>query len=138
VGAWYAIGVAAGLGAAIGLVLASLAAGRRTLVVAAAAAATVVAAALGYLFDEWAAVSGALGAILGAVVGGQLAGGAVARGGTRVGTALLVTGAAIVVAGLALVPLVGYVEVAALPVLAVRLRRRSRDTYAGLRILARD
>lgn len=138
VGAWYAIGVAAGLGAAIGLVVSSIAAGRRALVVPAALASAVVAAAVGYAFEEWAAITGATGAILGAVVGAQLAGGALGRGGTRAGTALLVTGGAIVVALLALVPLVGYVEVAALPALAVRLRRRAPETYAGLRILARD
>jgi hypothetical protein len=39
---------------------------------------------------------------------------------------------------LALVPLLGYVEAVALPALAARLRRRSPETYAGLRTLARD
>jgi hypothetical protein len=39
---------------------------------------------------------------------------------------------------LAFVPLVGFLEAAALPALAVRLRRRDSSRYAGLRILARD
>ena len=40
------------------------------------------------------------------------------------------------VALLALVPLVGYLEFLALPVLAIRLRRRRPERYAGLRTLA--
>ena len=46
--------------------------------------------------------------------------------------------AAIVVAALALIPGVGYLEALALPALGARLRRRGGERYAGLRILARD
>jgi hypothetical protein len=42
------------------------------------------------------------------------------------------------VAALALIPVVGYLEGALLPLLGARLRRRAGSTYAGLRILARD
>ena len=62
--------------------------------------------------------------------------GALRRGGARLGTALLVAGAAVAVAVLALIPLVGYLEFLALPVLAIRLRRRRPERYAGLRTLA--
>jgi hypothetical protein len=36
------------------------------------------------------------------------------------------------------VPVLGYLEALALPVLAVRLRRRAPERYAGLRTLAKD
>ncbi|HKT43990.1 MAG TPA: hypothetical protein VJQ85_04255, partial [Gaiellaceae bacterium] len=60
------------------------------------------------------------------------------RGGTALGTALIVGAAALAMAGLAWVPAVGYLEAVALPALAARLRRRSPERYAGLRTLARD
>jgi hypothetical protein len=56
----------------------------------------------------------------------------------RVGTAVLVGAGALVVAGLAFVPVLGYLEAAALPALGLRLRRREPDRHAGLRTLARD
>ena len=61
-----------------------------------------------------------------------------ARGGTRIATALLVVIGAVVVAALAFVPVVGYLEALALPALGMRLRRRAGKRYAGLRTLARD
>jgi hypothetical protein len=51
---------------------------------------------------------------------------------------LIVAGAALVLAGLALVPAVGFVVAAAAPILAWRVRGRGGRRYAGLRILARD
>jgi hypothetical protein len=36
------------------------------------------------------------------------------------------------------VPVVGYLEAIAVPVLGLRLRRREGKRYAGLRTLARD
>ena len=60
------------------------------------------------------------------------------RGGTRVGTAALVAGAAIVVAALAWIPAVGYLVVLALLALVPLLRRTRPERYAGLRTLARD
>jgi hypothetical protein len=46
--------------------------------------------------------------------------------------------ASLVAAGLAFVPVVGYLEALAVPLLGARLRRRSPDRHAGLRTLARD
>ena len=46
--------------------------------------------------------------------------------------------AALVLAALALVPVVGYLEAVGLPALAARARRHGGDRYAGLRSLARD
>jgi uncharacterized membrane protein len=64
--------------------------------------------------------------------------GALRRGGTRGGTAALVAGGAVLVAVIALVPVLGYVEVLVLPALAIRMRRRAPERYAGLRTLAKD
>jgi hypothetical protein len=64
--------------------------------------------------------------------------GTLRRGGTATGTAALVGAGGLVAATFALIPGVGYAEVVALPLLAVRLRRRAGERHAGLRILARD
>jgi hypothetical protein len=142
-GSWYWIGVCAGLGAAVGVLLAGIAgAGRAALVAAVLAAAA--GAGIGFGIDSWQpggwgdVAAGAAGAFLGALGAAQIVGGALRRGGTRGGTAALVAGGAIVVAALALVPALGYLEALALPALAARLRRRTPETYAGLRTLARD
>ena len=88
-----------------------------------------------WLGDETDAAAAALGGIFGAVSTGIVRG-ALRRGGARLGTTLLVAAAAVAVALLALIPLVGYLEFLALPFLAVRLRRRQPERYAGLRTLA--
>src|SRR5947207_348957 len=108
-GAWYWIGVAAGLGVAAGVLIAG------SLRAAAAA-----------------------GGAAGGIGAAQVVRGALRRGGTRGGTALIVAGAALAVAALAWVPALGYLEAVALPAIAARLRRRSPETYAGLRTLAKD
>lgn len=79
-----------------------------------------------------------MGALAGALGALQVVNGARRRGGTRGGTALLVSGVALIVAALALIPVVGYLEALALPALAARLRRAQPERYAGLRTLARD
>jgi hypothetical protein len=138
VGNVYWVGVFAGLGAALGIVAAAGLAGRRWALLAPVLAAA-VAIALGLAFaDLEEALGGAAGGILGAIGALQLVGGALGRGGTRLATALLVVLGAVVVAALAFVPVVGYVEALALPALGLRLRRRAGKRYAGLRTLARD
>ena len=138
-GAWYPIGIAAGVGVAIGLLFAGIAAPRRPATLFAVLAVSAGAAlAIGYVLEEWGALAGIVGSMIGVLVGSQLVGGTLGRGGTRGGTAFLVVGAAAILAALALVPVVGYLEAAVLPVLGARLRRRAGSTYAGLRILARD
>jgi hypothetical protein len=94
---------------------------------------------VGYLIADWAgAIAGLVGGGLGAIGATPVVRGALARGGTRGGTAALVSGAAIVLAALAFVPLIGYLLALALPALGFRLRRRHGERHAGLRILARD
>ena len=134
----YWIGVFAGLGAALGIAAAAGLAGRRWAFLAPLLAGA-IGIALGLAFaDLEEAVAGGAGGILGAIGALQLVAGALARGGTRAATALLVVLGAAVVAALAFVPVVGYVEALALPALGLRLRRRAGKRYAGLRTLARD
>jgi hypothetical protein len=139
VGGWYTIGLLAGVGAAIGVLLAGVLASVRFGPAAAIAGAVAAGALLGWLvFGVPEAAAGGVGGALGALGAVQLVRGALRRGGTRGGTALLVGAAAAGLALLALIPLVGYLEAIALPALAARMRRRSPETYAGLRTLARD
>ena len=80
----------------------------------------------------------AAGSLSGAVGSTPLVGGALRRGGTRGGTAALLTLVSLAGAALAFVPVVGYLEAIAIPALGLRLRRRAPDRHAGLRSLAKD
>jgi hypothetical protein len=51
---------------------------------------------------------------------------------------LFIAAAAVVLAAIAWIPGVGYLEVTVVPALAARLRGRVPERYAGLRSLARD
>lgn len=136
-GAWYTIGLFAGLGVAVGVVAAGVLGGRRLLacIVLGAAAG----AALGIvLADPEEAAGAAAGGALGALGAAGIVGGALRRGGTRAGTAALVGIGAALLAALAFVPIVGYLEAVLLPAAAARLRLRAGKRYAGLRILAKD
>ena len=139
-GAWYWIGVCVGLGAAAGVLVAGFAARFVALTAIVAGAAGV---GLGFAIEAWQAggvldrFGGAAGGIAGALGAAVIVRGALRRGGTVGGTAVLVALAALVVAGLAFVPVVGYLEALALPAIAGRLRRRAPERYAGLRTLAK-
>jgi len=143
-GAWYWIGVCAGLGAGGGVLLAGLAGATRAAAVTAGVVALAAGAGLGYAIDRWQpgswgdVLAGILGGLAGALGATQIVRGALRRGGMRGGTAVLVGVGALAVAGLAWVPVLGYVEALALPVFAARLRRRAPERYAGLRTLAKD
>jgi len=135
VGAWYTIGLLAGIGVALGLAATAIV-GRAVVGLAVGAAA---AALIGFFVFGWPeAVGGVVGAACGAVGSAPLVAGTLRRGGTRGGTAALLVGAAAVVAALAFIPVVGYLEAIAAPLLGLRLRRRAPDRHAGLRTLARD
>ncbi|MDP8911381.1 MAG: hypothetical protein M3M94_04885 [Actinomycetota bacterium] len=140
-GDWYTIGLAAGLGVGVGVLVAALLGFTRTSLAAAVgvALAAALGVAVGHVVDDWdEAVGGLVGATLGSIGGLPLVRGTLRRGGTAGATALLVALAGVVLAVLAFVPIVGYVEALLVPALAARLRRRGGDRYAGLRILARD
>jgi hypothetical protein len=139
VGGWYTIGLAAGFGGALGVLLAGLVGASRVGLPGAALLALLAGGAVALAFGDWPEiVGGALGGALAAAGATPLVAGALARGGTRIATAALVAVAAVLVAALAFVPIVGYLEPPAVAFLGARLRRRAGRTYAGLRILARD
>lgn len=143
-GWWYWIGVSAGLGAALGVLVAGAVGAVRAVLLASAAAACLAGAGLGFGIHEWQAggwgdvAGGAAGGLLGLLGAAQIVSGALRRGGTRGGTATLLSGAALVAAGIAFIPVAGYLVAIALPLLALRLRRAAPERYAGLRTLARD
>jgi len=144
VGSWYWIGVSVGLGAAAGVLLAGFVGKTRALALAVVIAAGGIGAALGFGVASWQTggwidrLGGIAGGLLGSLGAVPVVLGALRRGGTRGGTATLVAGAALVAAGIAFVPVAGYLEALALPALAARLRRTQPERYAGLRTLARD
>ncbi|HXY85799.1 MAG TPA: hypothetical protein VEH52_09985 [Gaiellaceae bacterium] len=138
-GSWYWIGVCAGLGVALGVLLAGLAGTARAAVGAALVAALGLGVLIGLGIGGTAeAIGGGVGGVLGMLGGAQLVAGTLRRGGTRLGTAVFLALAAVVLAGLAWVPVLGYLEAVAVPLVAGRLRRRLPERYAGLRSLARD
>ena len=138
-GDWYTIGLALGMGTALGALFAGLLSSTPLGRVAAIVLAGATGAAVGYLIDDWTELlAGGIGGVLGAAASVVIVSGAFRRGGTRTGLALIVAALAAGLAGLALIPGAGYLEAVALPLLAVRLRRTQADRYAGLRSLARD
>jgi hypothetical protein len=135
----YWVGVFLGLGVGIGVALAGVLGATRAGFAAAVVLGAAIGAALGLGlagFED--AVAGAVGGLLGAGGVRQLISGTVRRGGTRVATAVLTGFAGLVLAVIAFVPLLGFLEALLVPALGVRLRRREPSRYAGLRTLARD
>jgi hypothetical protein len=134
-GGWYWIGVLAGLGAALGVASSAILLRWPF----AALAGAIAGAAIGIGLFHWPeAVAGAVGGVSGAFGASPLVTGALRRGGTRFGLAVFVLLGAIVVAGVAFIPVAGYLEVVLLPAVGLRARRRAPAQHAGLRILARD
>lgn len=138
-GSWYWIGVCAGLGVAVGVLLAGLFAGTRIALAAALVLAAAAGVGIGLALGQWdEAIGGGVGGTLGSLGAAQLVLGTLRRGGARFGTALFVAIAAVAFAAVAWIPIAGYLEAALVPALAARLRGRAPERYAGLRSLARD
>jgi hypothetical protein len=134
VGDWYTVGILVGLGTAIGVAMTAALAR----VVAGLVVACAVSVVIGFAFGQWdEAAGGFAGAICGSLGSAPLVTGALRRGGTRGGTATLLAGGSLVLAALAFVPVVGYLEAIAVPLLGLRLRRRAPERHAGLRTLAK-
>jgi hypothetical protein len=134
----WVIGISAGAGAALGVAVAGLLARSQRAPVAAAVLALAAAAVLAWLVFDWkAAIAGGAGGLLGGFGAGVFGRGAVRRGGTAAGTAVLLVVAAVVAFALALIPVVGFLEAIAIPALALRARQRAGEKYAGLRSLAK-
>ena len=138
-GSWYWIGVCAGLGVALGVLLAGIFAGTRIALTAALVLAAAAGVGIGLGLGEWdEAVGGGAGGALGALGAAQLVMGTLRRGGARFGTAIFIGIAAVVLAAVAWIPIAGYLEATLVPAFAARLRGRAPERYAGLRSLARD
>jgi hypothetical protein len=137
-GSWYVIGLILGLAVGGGVIAAGALARSLPGMLVGGAAAALVGVALGVVAEgSLPPVAGAIGGAAGMLGAGQVVRGALRRGGTEVGTAALVGIAGLVLAALALVPVVGYLEGIVVPVLGYRIRRRSAKRYAGLRTLAK-
>lgn len=127
--------MSAGVGAALGVLAQGLARDLRLALPVALAAG----AGVGYLLAGWpGAAAGVVGSVLGAVGANPVVRGALARGGTRGGTATLVGAGALALVALAFVPVLGYLLALLVPAVGARLRRRQGERHAGLRILAKD
>ena len=143
-GSWYWIGVSAGLGVAIGVLFAGFAGAGRGARIAVILLGGAAGAGIGFGIQSWQPggwgdrLAGIVGGVAGALGAAQTVRGALRRGGTRVGTATLVAGSALVIAAVAWIPAAGYVIALALLALAPLLRRARPERYAGLRTLARD
>jgi hypothetical protein len=139
VGSWYWIGVCAGLGVAAGVLVAALFAGTRIALTGALVVSAGIGVAIGFALGQWdEALGGGVGGVLGAIGSAQLVSGTMRRGGARFGIAVFVGLAALVLAALAWIPIVGYIQAAVVPAVAARLRGRAPERYAGLRSLAKD
>ena len=139
VGDWYTIGLALGLGTALGVLFAGLLSATPLGRAAAVVLAGVAGALAGAFIDDWTEiVGGAIGGLVGAAAAAIVVAGALRRGGTRGGLALIVAVVAAGLAGLAFVPVLGYLVAVAVPTIAMRLRRTQSERYAGLRTLAKD
>ena len=134
----YRIGLSLGAGAAIGMVAAALLTRLPRGGAGAVLLAGVVAGVLGWIvYGGVEAAAGAAGGVIGAASTAILARGSLRRGGTAAGTALLLSLSALAVFVIALIPVAGYLEAIAMPLLAARARRRAGEKYAGLRTLAK-
>jgi hypothetical protein len=135
---WYWLGVSLGLGVALGVLAAAILGGWSFGLPASILVGAAAGLGAGLLLGETGdAVAGAAGGVIGGGAAAIVVRGALARGGTRGATAVLVGAAALIGALLAFVPVVGYLEAVATPMLARRARQRSVERYAGLRTLAR-
>ena len=135
---WYEIGITVGLGVAAGVAFAGVLAGLRFGFATTLLGALIVGVVAGLLVNGWTgAGGGVVGAVIGAVSAAAIVRGANRRGATLGGTAFLLLGAAVVLGLLALIPVVGYLEAVALPVIAARRARNAPEKHAGLRSLAK-
>jgi hypothetical protein len=134
----YEIGVSLGMGLALGVLCAGILAGWRYGIIASTVGALGVGLVAGLLVHGWLDVpGGVVGAMLGAISGSVVVRGAVRRGATLGATAMMFVGAAIAIAFVSIIPLVGYVLAVVVPAVAYRRVRSEPERFAGLRTLAK-
>ena len=137
-GSWYTIGLCLGLGLGVGAVLIGIL-GSNVLGVGIG---TIVGAAAGVgigfaIGDSAEVIAGGAGGFLGALSATAVVHGALRRGGTRLGIAAYLGVLGLLICLVALIPVGGYVEAVAIPLLAARMRGRQAARFAGLRTLAK-
>jgi hypothetical protein len=138
VGDWYTIGLVLGLALGIGVALSGVLAANTGGLVVALLTAAALGAALGYAVGDTAElVAGIAGALVGTAAASVVVRGALRRGGTRMGVGAFVVAAGLLIALVSFVPVVGYLAVIAVPLLAARMRAREAERFAGLRTLAK-
>jgi hypothetical protein len=138
VGSWYTIGLCLGIGLGIGVALVGILGSNIVGVGVGALMGAAAGAAIGLVIGDTAELfAGALGGFLGALAAAAVVHGALRRGGTRLGIAAYVGVLGLLICLLALIPLVGYLEAVAIPLLAARMRGRQAARFAGLRTLAK-
>jgi len=137
-GAWYTIGLCLGFGLGLGVILMGLLGSTAAGASAAALVGTAAGAILGILVGDGAEmVVGGVAGFLGALSAAVVVRGGLRRGATRLGVAAYLGLAGVLVCLVALIPLAGYVEAVGIPLLALRMRGRRADRFAGLRTLAK-
>ena len=137
-GSWYTIGLCLGLGLGIGAALVGILGSNMLGVGAAALVGAAAGVGVGIAIGDTAeVVAGGVGGFLGALAAAAVVHGALRRGGTRIGIAAYVGVLGLLICLLALIPLVGYVEAVAIPLVAARMRGRQAARFAGLRTLAK-
>lgn len=137
-GGWYTIGLCLGLGLGLGVILSGLLGGGAVGTAVASLLGAGVGVILGLaLGDALEIVAGGVGGVLGALSAAAVVHGATRRGATRLGIAAYLGMGGVLVCLASLIPLVGYIGAASLPVIAARMRGRQAARFAGLRTLAK-
>jgi len=132
------IGIATGIGVAIGLAAGGVFARSDRAPIVAALVGLVGGGLIGWLVFDWkAGVVGAVAGVLSGYGAGTFARGALKRGGDYAGTAFILVAAGILAGAVSLIPVVGFIEAILIPVIGLRSRQRADDKYAGLRTLAK-
>jgi hypothetical protein len=138
VGNWYTVGLCLGLGVALGVVVSGILGSNVVGVGAGAALGAALGVAIGLVVGETEeAVACGIGVVVGSLSAAVAVRGALRRGATRFGTGAYLSAVGILLALLALVPVVGYLAAVVVPVLAARMRGREAARFAGLRTLAK-
>ena len=137
-GSWYTIGLCLGLGLGLSVAITGILGTNLLGIGAAAIVGAVLGGAIGlYIGDTAETVAGAIGGVVGALSAAAVVVGALRRGATRFGVGAYVGALGAVICLCVLIPIVGYVLVVLLPVLAARMRGRQAARFAGLRTLAK-
>ena len=137
-GSWYTIGLCLGLSLGLSVAITGILGSNVVGIGVAAVIGAALGGAIGLLIgDTGETVAGIVGGVLGALSAAVAVQGALRRGATRFGVGAYLAAAGVLVCLVALIPVAGYLEAIAVPVLAARMRGRQAARFAGLRTLAK-